>query len=162
KLGGDNCILGGWNVFLHRKRESSKKLNRLKGPAVILSSSGMLTGGRIMHHLMQRLPDKNTTVALVGYMAIGTRGRLLAEGATELRIHKQVVKVNAEVITMHGLSGHADFYEILHWLEPVTKAPTRVFVTHGELDQAEAMAGHLKEKRGWNCHIPKLGETVEL
>jgi len=161
-LGGENCILGGCNVFLHRKRESSKKLNRLKGPAVILSSSGMLTGGRIMHHLMQRLPDKNTTVALVGYMATGTRGRLLAEGATELRIHKQVVKVNAEVITMHGLSGHADFYEILHWLEPVTEAPRRVFVTHGERDQAEAMAGHLKEKRGWECHIPKLGETVEL
>ncbi len=161
-LGGDKCILGGENVFLHRKRESSKKLNRLKGPAIILSASGMLTGGRIMHHLMQRLPDRNTTVALVGYMASGTRGRLLYEGAPEIRIHKQVIKVKAEVIAMHGLSGHADFYEILHWLEPFTKDPRRVFVTHGERDQSEAMAGHLKEKRGWDCHIPKLGETVEL
>lgn len=161
-LGGENCILGGRNVFLHRKRHSSKQLNILKGPAIIMSSSGMLTGGRIMHHLMQRLPDPRTTVALVGYQAYGTPGRALSEGATELRIHKETVPVKARVIHHHGLSGHADFHEIMHWLEPIKKAPRRVFVTHGEVEQSEAMAGHFREERGWDCHLPKLGETVEL
>lgn len=162
KLSGEQCTIDCSNVFLHRERESSKQLNKLKGPAIIISSSGMLTGGRIMHHLMQRLPDPNTTVALVGFMAAGTRGRQLAEGATEISIHKQLFKVNARVIHLHGLSGHADFYEILHWLEPVKKAPRRVFVTHGEPEQAQAMAKHLREDRRWECHIPRLGETVEL
>jgi metallo-beta-lactamase family protein len=162
QMSGRDCVLDDDNVFLHRKRESSKLLNKLKGPAVIISSSGMLTGGRIMHHLMNRLDDPNTVVVLVGFMAEGTRGRLLAEGATELSIHKQIFPVKARVIQLHGLSGHADFYEILHWLEPMKQAPRRVFVTHGEPSQAAAMAQHLKEARGWECHIPHLGETVEL
>jgi metallo-beta-lactamase family protein len=162
KLRGEECTLESSNVHLHRKRESSQQLNKLKGPAIIISSSGMLTGGRIMHHLMQRLPDPKTTVALVGFMAAGTRGRQLAEGATEISIHKQLFKVNARVIHLHGLSGHADFYEILHWLEPVKKPPRRVFVTHGEPEQSQAMAQHLKDDRRWDCYIPRLGETVEL
>jgi metallo-beta-lactamase family protein len=162
KPGGSDSLLGGDNVYLHRKRESSKLLNKLKGPAVIISSSGMLTGGRIMHHLMQRIGDPNTTVALVGFMAAGTRGRQLAEGATELSIHKQLFQVKARIVQMHGLSGHADYYEILHWLEPLKQAPRKVFVTHGEPEQAAAMAQHLTESRGWDCHIPHLGEAVEL
>ncbi|MEW5796980.1 MAG: MBL fold metallo-hydrolase, partial [Candidatus Zixiibacteriota bacterium] len=131
KLGGKECLLSSRNVHLHRKRESSKMLNKLKGPAVIISSSGMLTGGRIMHHLMQRLPDPTATVALVGFMAAGTRGRQLAEGAAEISIHNHPDKVHAGVVHFHGLSGHADFYEILHWLEPVKTPPRMVFVTHG-------------------------------
>ncbi len=162
KFEGTDCLLDADNVFLHRKRESSKQLNSLKGPAVIISSSGMLTGGRIMHHLMLRIGDPNTTIALVGYMAAGTRGRQLAEGATELSIHKQIFPVKAKVVNFHGLSGHADFYEILHWLEPMREAPRKVFVTHGEPDQAAAMAQHFTKERGWDCHIPKLGETAEL
>ena len=161
-LSGRDCALDDDNVFLHRKRESSKLLNKLKGPAVIVSSSGMLTGGRIMHHLMNRLDDPNTVVVLVGFMAEGTRGRQLAEGATEISIHKQLFRVKARVVHLHGLSGHADFYEILHWLEGLKQAPRRVFVTHGEPSQAAAMAQHIKDARGWDCHVPHLGETVEL
>jgi metallo-beta-lactamase family protein len=134
----------------------------MKGPVVILSSSGMLTGGRIMHHLINRLPDPNTTIALVGYMAYGTPGRLLAEGAKELRIHKQMIPVNARVTAVNGMSAHADFYEMLHWLEPVKTPPRKVFVTHGEAEQAAAMADHLKTERGWDCYIPELDETVQL
>jgi len=162
KLGGDGCVIEGEGVFLHRKRESSQQLNRLAGPAVIMSASGMLTGGRIMHHLLNRLPDPNTTVALVGFMAQGTKGRELAEGARELYIHKQLVPVKARVIGIHGLSGHADFYEILHWLEPLSTGPKQVFVTHGEPEQSQAMAGHISEKFGWSCYVPQLGETVRL
>ncbi len=162
KLGGAGCVLHGKRVHLHRKRKSSKQLNKLKGPAIILSSSGMLTGGRILHHLINRLPDPKTTVALVGYMAEGTLGRQLMDGATKVYIHKQPIAVKARVVTLSGLSGHADYYEILHWAEPIASAPKRVFITHGEPDQAEAMAGHFRVKRSWNCHRPGLGETVEL
>ncbi len=162
KIGGPNCVLNGERVHLCRKRKESQKLNKLKGPAIIMSASGMLTGGRIMHHLMNRLGDPQTTVALAGYMAEGTLGRKIAEGAEEVRIHKQLFKVQAKIVKMRGLSGHADFYEMLHWLEDMEKAPKRVFVTHGELSQSEAMAEHLKTKRNWNCHIPTMGEVVEL
>ncbi|MBD3258524.1 MBL fold metallo-hydrolase [candidate division GN15 bacterium] len=162
QIGGPGCVLEGKRVTLHRKRKSSKTLNKLKGPAIIMSSSGMLTGGRILHHLMNRLDDEQTTVVLAGYMAEGTLGRRLADGADRVRIHKYWFNVKAKIVQIHGLSGHADFYEILHWLEPIERAPKKVFVTHGEASQTEAMAQHLKEKRGWNCHIPTLHETVEL
>ena len=161
-LGGPGCVLEGQNVHLCRKRADSKALNKLKGPAVIMSSSGMLTGGRIMHHLMNRLKDPTTTIALAGFMAEGTLGRQLAEGATEVRIHKQMFEVKAKIVAMHGLSGHADFYELLHWLEPMKRAPKKVFLTHGEESQSAAMARHLQRERSWETHIPVLHETVEL
>jgi metallo-beta-lactamase family protein len=161
-LEGENHVFHEPNVFLHRDRKSSKLLNRMRGPAIILSASGMLTGGRILHHMMQRLPAPENIVVLVGYMAEGTLGRKLLEGASELYIHKQLVHVNAHVEVLNSLSAHADYHEILHWLEPVKKAPRKVFCTHGEESQLAAMAGHFQEKRGWDCHIPELHETVEL
>ena len=161
-LGGPGCVLEGKNVHLCRKRKDSKLLNKLKGPAVIMSSSGMLTGGRIMHHLMNRLKDPTTTIALAGFMAEGTLGRRLAEGAQEVRIHKQMFEVKAEIVSMHGLSGHADFYELLHWLEPMERAPRKVFLTHGEETQSLAMARHLQRERDWETYIPALDEIVEL
>lgn len=162
RLGGPACAINGKNVFLHRKRKSSQLLNRLKGPAVIISASGMLTGGRIMHHLINRLPDPNTTVALVGFMAQGTLGRKLTEGERTIYIHKQPVEVKAAVRQLHGLSGHADYLELLHWLEPVAAAPKTVFVTHGEESQSQAMVEHLRSERGWECVSPTLDQVVEL
>lgn len=162
ELGGKGCVLNGENVFLHRKRKSSKQLNKLKGPAVILSASGMLSGGRILHHLLNRLDKPETMLLLVGYMAEGTLGRKLIDGADPIYIHKTPVPVRAQIVKLKGLSGHADYYEILHWLEPIKKAPRKVFVTHGEISQAEAMAGHLYTERGWDCLIPELDQTVEL
>ncbi len=161
-LMGDQCILNGRNVFFHRERAESKALNRLKGPAIIMSASGMMTGGRILHHLLNRLNRAETVLLLVGFMAEGTIGRKVMDGEKEIYIHKTLVQVLAKVVTMYSLSGHGDYYELLHWLEPLKKAPKTVFVTHGESSQAEAMAAHLKEERGWNCMIPNLGRTVEL
>jgi metallo-beta-lactamase family protein len=162
ELGGKSCVLEGKRVTLHRKRKSSKLLNKLKGPAVIISSSGMLTGGRILHHLINRLPNPNTIVALVGFMAEGTLGRRLVEGEKRVYIHKQPIDVKARVEVLKGLSGHADYFEILYWARPIAQAPKRVFVTHGEPSQSEAMAEHFRKESGWNCHIPGLDETVEL
>jgi len=162
KLGGKKCILNGQHVHLHRKRKSSKLLNRLDGPAIIMSASGMMTGGRIMHHLINRLPKSDNTLMLAGFMAEGTLGRKIADGAKTVYIHKQPVEVRSKLVELHGLSGHADYQEILHWLEPLSNATKRVFITHGEESQSAAMAEHLKEEKGWDCHIPVLHETVEL
>ena len=162
ELGGKKSILDSHRVTLHRKRKSSKLLNKLRGPAIIMSASGMLTGGRIMHHLINRLPDPRTILVLVGYMAEGTLGRRLSEGEKLVYIHKQPIEVKADMVVMHGLSGHADYYELLHWAEPIKKAPKKVFVTHGEPAQAEAMAAHWQTERGWTCHLPVLDEIVEL
>ncbi len=154
--------LEGKGVTLHRKRESSKTLNTLDGPAIIISASGMLTGGRILHHLINRLPLKKTTVAIVGFVPEGTLGRRLLNGDRMVYIHKQPVEVNADIVKLSGLSGHADYYEILHWLKPMNQSPRRVFITHGEPEQSAAMADHLRTERGWECTIPQLGDKVEL
>ncbi|RME31385.1 MAG: MBL fold metallo-hydrolase, partial [Candidatus Zixiibacteriota bacterium] len=162
-LGGSKCCLGGGHVKLHRKRKSSLSLNRLKGPAIIMSASGMMTGGRILHHLINRLPSEKTTVAVVGYQAEGTLGRKLVEGEKLVYIHKQPVEVKAKIVNLTGLSGHADYYELLHWLEPVEEMPKMTFITHGEPTQSRAFAGHLKENRGWTAtRLPELDEVVTL
>lgn len=155
-------ILNGHRVNLHRTRTQSQMLNNLKGPAIIVSSSGMLTGGRILHHMINRLPKRDTIVALVGFMAEGTLGRKLLDGEKLVYIHKQQIEVKAKIVTVSSLSGHADYYEILHWLESIKKAPKRVFITHGEPDQATAMAEHIQKERGWETLIPTLDQRVEL
>jgi len=154
-------VLAGPRVNLCRKTEESKALNNVAGPAIIISSSGMMTGGRIVHHLKKRLPEANNTIVLGGYMAIGTRGRRLQEGAEEIRMHGEEVPVRAAIEQVSGLSGHADRSDLLRWLQPIGN-PRRVFMTHGESDSAEALAETLATERGWDVHVPDLGEAVEL
>lgn len=149
------------NLHLARSVEESKRINQVQGPAVIIASSGMMTGGRILHHLQQRLPHERNTILLGGYMAEGTRGRALQDGAKWLRVFGHDVPVRAAVAEMSALSGHAGHRELLRWLEPLA-APKRTFFTHGEKPSATALAEELHRTRGWNTHVPKLGETVEL
>jgi metallo-beta-lactamase family protein len=161
ELDPEHPLFGGPRIFLCRKTEESKALNRFAGPGMIISSSGMMTGGRIIHHLKHRLSDPKNTVILGGFMAEGTRGRLLQDGAKFLRMHGERVPVRAAIENVPGLSGHADRKGLLRWLEPLA-APRRTFLTHGELESAEAFAAELSNSRGWDVHIPGLGETQEL
>ncbi len=161
ELEPENPLFDGSNVFMCRKTEESKALNRHAGPALIISSSGMMTGGRIVHHLNHRLPDPRNTVILGGYMAEGTRGRSLQDGTQFLRMHGQDVPVRAAIETIPGLSGHADRKGLLRWLSRL-EAPRRTFLTHGEVPSAESLAAELTDSRGWNVHLPNLGETQEL
>lgn len=154
-------FLSGKNIHLHRKRKASQQLNKLKGPAIILSSSGMMTGGRIMHHLINRLPDSSATLALAGFMARGTLGRKIADGEKLVYIHKKPIEVKARTIKLSGLSGHADYYELEHWLEKMP-APRKVFLTHGEPDETIAMKEYLRKKRDWRCDIPAMDQSIEL
>ncbi|MGQ9495395.1 MAG: MBL fold metallo-hydrolase RNA specificity domain-containing protein [Thermoanaerobaculaceae bacterium] len=142
--------------------EESKRLNEFRDPAVIISASGMATGGRILHHLRHRLGDHRNTVLLVGYQAAGTRGRKLQEGAPEIKIFGEHIPVRAEIAQISSLSAHADREELVVWAEQSEVAPERVFVTHGEPEAARAFANLLEEKLGWSCHLPAYGEHVEL
>ncbi|MDT5268433.1 MAG: metallo-beta-lactamase family protein [Acidobacteriota bacterium] len=144
-------------------REESKRLNEEKGARIIISASGMMTGGRVLHHARRVLPDERATVLFVGYQAAGTTGRKILEGSRYVRIMKDDVPVRCHVERIGGLSAHADWSEVLHWLEPLEGTPPRrVFTTHGEPESAAAMAGHIHERFGWRVDAPQYGEHVEI
>lgn len=159
-IGGRSLLYNKW-VRLHRTRAESEELNKLRGPAVIISSSGMLAGGRILHHCRVRLPKPENTLLLTGFQAIGTLGRALQDGKRVVRIHKGEVSVLAEIAELRGMSGHADAGELLRWLSGV-KTPRRVHLTHGEPEAAEALAARIAKERGFVTHVAQLGETVTL
>ena len=143
-------------------RDESIKLNDERGTRVIISASGMMTGGRVLHHAMRVLPNQNATLVFVGYQAAGTTGRRILDGEREVKIMKEWIPVRCRVERIQGFSAHADWKAVLRWLENLQNKPKMLFTTHGEPDAAEAMAGHIRERFGWNVSVPKYGETVEL
>lgn len=154
--------LAGKNVILARSQSESKAINQLRGPAVIIASSGMMTGGRIVHHLQQRLPHPENTIIIGGYQAMGTRGRMIEDGAPFIRMHGFEVPVRAAVEKVPGLSGHADRSDLLRWVGSLPTAPKKTFLTHGEPDVMDAFAAELRATKSWDVATPALGEVVEL
>ena len=144
-------------------RQESKKLNDAKGARVIISASGMMTGGRVLHHALRLVPDPEATIIFVGFQAAGTLGRRILDGEPEVKILGQWVPVRCRVTKIGGFSAHADWSEVLRWLAGMESGvPSKTFLTHGEPEAANAMAGHIKEKFGWNVHVPQYGERFEL
>jgi metallo-beta-lactamase family protein len=143
-------------------REESKRVNSMRGPRIIISASGMLTGGRVVHHAVRILPDETATVVFVGFQAAGTTGRKIQDGEREVRIMKTTVPVRCRVEKVEGFSAHADWKAVLRWLEGLRSAPRMVFTTHGEPEAAEAMAGHIRGRFGWNVITPHYGQVIEL
>jgi len=143
-------------------REESKRLNTLKGARIIVSASGMLTGGRVLHHALRILPDENATLIFVGYQAAGTLGRRIQSGESEVRVMKQWVPVRCHVEQVQEFSAHADWKTVLRWLKGLPNAPRAVFTTHGEPDAAAAMAGHIHDEYGWTVIVPQYQETIVL
>lgn len=150
------------HLHIARTEQESRAINDVRGPAIIISSSGMATGGRILHHLAQRLPDQRTTVLLVGYQAAGTRGRALEDGARELKMFGQMVPVAARVERIDALSAHADCEETLRWLGGFTRPPHVTYLVHGEPQATAALAGAIRARYGWKVEIARDGETVPL
>ena len=142
--------------------EESKQVTRSRAPAIVISSSGMATGGRVLHHLKDGLPDARNTVLLVGFQAAGTRGRQLLDGARTVKIHGQLVQVAAHVDRIESMSAHADSTEILRWLGGFAQPPRRTFLVHGEADAMAALAVSIEQKLGWHVHMPQLDELVTL
>jgi metallo-beta-lactamase family protein len=150
------------DVRFSRTPEDSMAIDHSAGPMVIVSASGMATGGRVLFHLRRFLPDPRTTVLLVGYQVSGSRGRSLLDGADEVKIHGEYVKVAARIAHVEGLSAHADYSEIGDWLERSKLAPRRVYVTHGEPGAADAMRRRLHDRFGWEPVVAEDRASVTL
>jgi metallo-beta-lactamase family protein len=149
------------NVRFHRTTEDSRKLNNLTGPRIIISSSGMLTGGRVLHHLERLLPRPENLVLLVGYQAAGTRGRSLLEGASTIRMHGRDVPVRAHVQHLDELSAHADVNGLVAWVKSATEPPRNAFLVHGEPYAANELARRLRSEVE-NVEVPALNSVYSL
>jgi metallo-beta-lactamase family protein len=149
---------------LHEVRgvEESKRLNDPRWPCIIVSASGMVSGGRVLHHLAGLLPRSQNTVVLAGYQAIGTRGRQLADGAPSIKIHGTYVPVRAEVADVPGFSVHADAGEIVGWLGQAPAPPEVCYVVHGEPHAAAALQRRIRSELGWNAVVPQFAERVRV
>jgi metallo-beta-lactamase family protein len=153
------------NVQFHRSVKESIKLNTMPGPRIIISASGMLTAGRVLHHLKRLLPDERNLIMLSGYQAPGTRGRAMMEGKPTVRVHGKDVPVRAQFIPLSGLSAHADRTELLKWVRSAgdgEKPPDGIFVVHGEPKSAGAFAELLNEKLATRTFLPDLGVGYDL
>ena len=139
--------------------DESKALASRHGPMVILSASGMATGGRVLHHLEHYVGNHRNMVILTGYQAPGTRGATLASGAKSLRIHGRDVEVNAEVVQLESASAHADANQLLAWLRTMPQAPDQVYVVHGEPGPADTLRGRIQRELGWRAAVPEHGST---
>lgn len=142
--------------------EESKALNDLSQPSIIISASGMATGGRVVHHLENMLPNPNNAILLVGYQAAGTRGQHLLSGATSIKMFGKWIDVRAEIVQIEEFSVHADSQELLTWFKSADTVPKAVFTVHGESESADIFAKLIKEKLGWNSIVPKLELVYEL
>jgi metallo-beta-lactamase family protein len=147
---------------LTRSAEESKAINNVKTPCIIISASGMVSGGRVLHHLVQRLPDARNAVLLAGFQAEGTRGRALQEGAKSLKLYGQDVPVNAEIIQMGQLSAHAGKSELLRWLAAFPAPPKQTYLTHGEPVAAQALQAAIREKFQWKVAVARYLDTVPI
>lgn len=150
------------SVRFVRKPEESKALARLRVPAILISASGMATGGRVLHHLKRLLPDPANHVVFAGFQAGGTRGAHLVGGAREVKIHGEWHAVNASVTQIDGFSAHADAEELIAWMRRLRKAPQQVYVVHGEPEAADRLRHRIGEELGWRARVPEHGETVEV
>ncbi|HET6440541.1 MAG TPA: MBL fold metallo-hydrolase, partial [Anaeromyxobacter sp.] len=144
-----------------RSVAQSKGLNDQSGPFILLSASGMATGGRVLHHLARLLPDPRTTVLLVGFQAEGTRGARLQQGAQTVKIHGQEVPVRARVATISGFSAHADEDEIVRWLSSFPSPAGKAFLVHGEPASLSAAQARM-DRLGWPAHVPQHLEEVAI
>jgi metallo-beta-lactamase family protein len=122
----------------------------------------MATGGRVLHHLEAALPDPRNTVVFVGYQAAGTRGRLLVDGATTVRMKGRDVPVAADIEQLDSMSAHADSNEIMRWLSNFTSPPAKTYLVHGEPIALKALADRIRAEKGWPVHAPSHAERVEI
>jgi metallo-beta-lactamase family protein len=160
--GGKGDPLDVHQFHLTRTAEESKQINNVKTPCIIVSASGMVTGGRVIHHLALRLPDARNAVILAGFQAQGTRGRALQEGAKTIHLFGQDVPVNAEIVELGQFSAHAGKSELLRWLTGLTTPPKQTYLTHGEPAAAQSLQSEIREKFKWNVSVARYLDTIAL
>jgi metallo-beta-lactamase family protein len=142
--------------------QESKKINDAQGPCIIISSSGMVTGGRIQHHLAQRLPDAKNTVIFIGFQAPGTRGFTIKSGASEVKMLGQTVPIRAQVAAFEQFSDHADTRELLEWLRTFQQKPSATYLVHGEPSASSQLRDAMTKELGWNVQVAQWLEKVAI
>jgi len=147
---------------LVRTVDGSKAINHIVGSSIIIAGSGMCTGGRIKHHLVNNISRKESTILFVGYQAVGTLGRHIVDGAKEVRILGQRYRVRAKVVQLDGFSAHADRDQLVRWLSSLRKPPRRIFVTHGEPNASQHLADLVRSSSGWETVVPSYKDQVFL
>ena len=162
RLSPDECKTTCAVAHYVRDVEESKALTTNPMPKVIISASGMATGGRVLHHLKRYAPDPNSIVLFTGFQAAGTRGAAMMGGAESVKIHGEYIPVRAEVTNLSALSAHADADEILRWLRGFEQAPRMTFITHGEPTASDVLRRRIEEELGWPCKVPEHLEKVDL
>ena len=145
-----------------RTTEESRVLVSNSKPKIVISASGMATGGRVLHHLEAMAPDARNTILFAGFQSGGTRGAALVAGTDQIKIHGRYVPVRADVMNIESMSAHADYEEMLQWLLHFKRPPKHVFITHGEPAAADAMRKHLEERFGWSCSVPEYRDVADL
>ena len=145
-----------------RDSDGSKKLSASRMPKVIVSASGMATGGRVLHHIKAFGPDPRNTILFAGFQAAGTRGRAMADGVREVKIHGDWIEIRADVADLTMLSAHADSNELLRWVRGFKSPPKKTFVVHGEPASSAALRDRIEAEPGWSCTVPRLGESFAL
>lgn len=149
-------------IFNYGAKHVDDNIYDVVEPTIIISASGMATGGRILHYLKRYLPDEHSTILFTGFQAEGTRGRRLLEGETEVKIHGEMIPVKAKIAFISGLSAHADYKDTLRWLEGVQTKPKCVFITHGEPAAAQSLKEKIEARFNWETAIPDYEEVFEL
>jgi len=149
-------------LIMTRSVEESKSINEVDGPAIIMSTSGMCTAGRIKFHLRRNIERPESTILFVGYQAHGTLGRQIVEGKKEVRIHGRNLRVKARIDQIHGFSGHADRSDLLAWLEHLRRPPRHIFLVHGEREQAESLAEEIRDRWEYQVTVPEFGVEYEM
>jgi metallo-beta-lactamase family protein len=162
RLDAEQCRAMAEGVQAIRSTEQSKALTSRREPAIIVSASGMATGGRVLHHLRVMAPDPRNAIVFVGYQAGGTRGARLVNGERTVRIFGQDVPVNAEIASLRGLSAHADARQLLEWLRALPEPPQRVYLTHGEPGPADHLRERIDHELGWDACVPRHGQNFTL
>lgn len=162
RLSGDECQSAFSGVQYVRTPEESKDLNLKEGPMIIITASGMVTGGRVLHHLKQFVGDPRNTVLFAGFQAAGTRGEAMVHGVDRIKIHGDYYGINAEVVSIDSLSAHADYRELLDWIASIKKAPKQTFLVHGEPSAQDNLRRCIIDELGWEVSVPAYNESVEL
>lgn len=160
-LNGDD-IFAPQMLHICRSVSESKAINNVSEKAIIISASGMVTGGRILHHMARRLPERQNTILFIGYQAEGTRGRTILSGKADVKIHGRPVHINAKIESISGFSGHGDYEEILAWLKAFNKKPKKTFIVHGSPDASASMAEKIREHLHWEVEVAQFGGKAEL
>jgi metallo-beta-lactamase family protein len=152
-----------WQGFVFAQTvEESKKISENKSPCIVVSSSGMVTGGRIQHHLAQRLPDPKNTIIFIGFQSPGTRGFTIKSGAKEVKMLGQIVPIRAQVAALEQFSDHADTPELLEWLHTFTAKPNATYLVHGEPAASSQLRDTMTKELGWNVQVAEWMQKVEV